>query len=313
MVVRQNGFYVAVQAMQATTTGLAPWQQIDLSSATVSASIDIPDLPPEQGTFNLAFNGSNTTVPVVYSIGASNLQNAFNALPSIITAGGVTVTPDGSDFLVTFKANGTQPLISGATVDLYPASSITAVTDQAGTSSLPAIQILSIQQLPATFQNNFTFTSGIAFGELQMATPAMVARFNALPPGTQSLAAELEITVQFPGSDPQTILLAPVSVLRNVIRSGAIVQPPFPIALQQGTGVESWFFTVNALSSGAGTLSGIATASGASKLGRAGIFALSGISTGWFLNGYTGQSGAGYQEPDDFNASTNPVIWQQFL
>jgi hypothetical protein len=125
--------------------------------------------------------------------------------------------------------------------------------------------------------------------------------------------ANLEITVQYPGQDLQTILLVPVTVLRSVINPNAIIQPSYPTALAKGTGIESWFETITALSSGSGTLAGLATANGASPLGRSGLFQVSGVLNGWTLIAYTGQSGYGYQESGDFNVSTNAVIWVRFL
>jgi hypothetical protein len=365
MVVRSNGLYLSIRPMQATNTGSPPWQDIpDIASATISASIDVPDLLPTQGTWFATF-GANSTAALPYNIGPSNLQNALNGLASIISAGGVTVIQSSAedDFIITFNNNGAQGAITGATINLYPASGITTVQDQIGTSSLPSIQTLSIQQLPATFTSNFTAFPGAAYtcvilttggsgvnnlqvltlnplpyagtftitttygtsgpiqwsavgndiatalnaiggtpantwlasglaggpwditnttgtsisaltatltglvvpigvtGELLLATPGMIARFNSLPAGTLCLAANLEITVQYPGYDPETILLVPITVMRSVIIS-SVLTPPYYGAPQIYDPINSVFYALTApnqiatltLSSGAGVV-----------------------------------------------------------
>jgi hypothetical protein len=308
--VRNKGLYLAVCAMQQNSAGTTPWLNIDLTTATVRVTIDNADLFPTQGGFYL-ISGS-TSAALASNIGQTNVQNALNGLTTISGAGGLTVTQVGPDFVCTWNNNGAQPLITSSPGSLYPASQITVTETQAGTSSLPEIQVISIRQLPATLQGTFTVTSYTGYtaaqGELQLNTPGMLARFDSLGASVTSFAAVLQVDVQFPGQDPQTILQVPVTVNRDVLQSGISSLPPYFI-----TGyVESWFQTITGLSSGAGTLSALGTAGGQSKLGRAGFFFNVGITQGWTLVAYTSQSGPGFQQPNDFNASTNPVIWQQF-
>lgn len=227
MVVRENGWYIAIQAMQADLGGVSPWDSVDISTAQIKVSIDNPDLFPLQGEFFATF-GANNTANLINTIGSTNLEIALNGLASMTSAGGCVVVQEGTDLIITFNSNGAQTLLSATAVSLYPASSVYIYEDQAGTSALPSIQVMRLQQLPATLQSTFTTSGTTMAGELNLATPGMLARFNALPPNTPSFAAFLEVTVQFPGQDPQTILLIPVTVLRNVIRNGVIAVPPLP-------------------------------------------------------------------------------------
>jgi hypothetical protein len=391
--IRDNGLYLAIRAMEADTSNSRPWDDIDITAATVSVSIDNPDLFPTSGSFTLNFgptttgnltsgsasvtitgstagiangmyvvglgitagttatiSGSTVTLSanatasgtgeslyfynpsssLVSTVGASNLQVALNAIASIIAAGGVTATQTNTDFIVTWNNLGAQPLIQGNPGSLYPASSIQVLEIQAGSATLPEIQLIRILQQPATFQGTFTafpgagatvttltaggtginnlqqitlnpvpysgtFTLTTSYGtsgpisatgtgsdvqtallaigstpagtwlvsgnsagpynitnttgtsiaaltvnssglivpigmqgELNLATPGMVARFDALTSSTSEFAALLEVQLQFPGEDPQTILQVPVTVNRNVIRNGAISLPAYP-------------------------------------------------------------------------------------
>lgn len=391
--IRDNGLYLAIRAMQDDVTGFKPWSDVDISTATVSVSIDNPDLFPTSGTFPLRFgptatantvNGSssvtisgstagiingmnvsgvgiaigttiiivgsivtlstpaiasgtgsslyfyNQTASLAASVGSSNLQTALNSLASMSAAGAVTVSQQETDFVVTWNIDGVQPLIQGDSGSLYPASSIEVLEMQAGSSTQPEIQVIRVLQLPATFQGSFTpfpvagatvsvltaggagvnnlqritlnptpyagnwvlptsygrsgpinasatgadvqaalqaiagtpagtwlvsggssgpynvtNTTGLSVsalspdvsglvvaigmeGELSLATPGMVARFESLPAGANSFPAQLEVQLQFPGEDPQTILQIPVTVNRNIIRNGAIYMPSFP-------------------------------------------------------------------------------------
>jgi hypothetical protein len=309
--VRDKSIYLAIVAMQANTGGTTPWTAIDISAATIRVSIDAPDLEPTQGNFYLN-DGTGPTAALLSSIGPSNLQNALNGLAGITSAGGLTIEQIGQDFICTWNSNGAQSLLTATTGSLYPASTVLIANQQVGTSSQPAIQSIRVLQLPATIQSAFTLNSGSPAtmnGVLQLNTPGMLARFDALTPGTLTFNATFQVDIQFPGQDPQTVLQIPVTVHRDVIRDGTGASNSFSPILTEATGIQCLFGTVTALSSGAGTLSGLATANGA-RTGGAVIFSISGVTNGWYLTAYTAQAG---QKPDDYNVSTNNVIWVQFI
>lgn len=315
-VVRDKSLYLAIVAMMANAAGTTPWSSIDISTATVTVSIDNPDLFPSQGSFFLN-DGSGPTSALLWNIGNQNLQNALNALANITTAGGLTCEVIGTDFVLTWNNNGPQSLLTAATGSLYPASAIVVKELQLGIVGgagigRPEIQSIQINQLPATLQSSFTITAGSPMtmnGVVSLNTPGMLARFDSLLPTVQSFDAILQVDIQFPGLAIQTILQIPVTVHRDVVRGGISALPPFSSPLTFANGIELLFGIVTALSSGAGTLSGLATING-QRTGGGVIFSISGITNGWTLQPYTGQPG---QPPDDYNVSTNNVIWVQFI
>jgi hypothetical protein len=428
--IRDNGLYLAIRAMLPDISGNQTWDDINITTATVIASIDNPDLFPASGSFGIAFgptsagtlvNGSesvtitgstagilsgmtvsgngipagttatiagstvNLSSPATVSASgvalyffnassmqpvttaAGTLQSSLNALPSITGAGGVLISQDDNDFIVTWALNGAQPLLTGNAASLYPASTIQIIEIQAGTAFVPEIQLIRIVQLPATLQNTFTpfpgaaasvviLTAGgsgvnnlqqitlfpvpyngtwvittsygsttVAYnvsaaalqaalsaitgtpagtwlvtgnaggpfnitnttgtsiaalvinavglivpvgmqGELNLATPGMVARFDALPAGTNEFDALLEVQIQFPGSDPQTILQVPVTVLKNVIRNGALVTPPYALGLTLAAADARYLQLANWLNSNPTALS--VSAAGSSSVAR---------------------------------------------
>jgi len=320
-VVRDKILPLAIVAMQADSSGTVPWDAIDISVATVTVSIDNPDLFPSQGSFYLN-DGSGPASALLSTIGNQNLQNALNALANITAAGGLTCEIIGSDFVLTWNNNGPQSLLTASTGSLYPTSQITVTEVQLGVTGgagvgKPEIQSIQISQLPATLQNAFTITAGTPAtmnGILSLATPGMLARFDALPPGTQSFNATLQVDIQFPGdAEARTVLQIPVTVHRDVIKNGVSALPPFSTPLTFTNGIELLFGTVTALSSGAGTLSGLPTING-QRTGGGVMFSISsGATNGWYLRAGTDVTTTGIQRPDDFNSSTNAVVWQQFL
>lgn len=72
------------------------------------------------------------------------------------------------------------------------------------------------------------------------------------------------------------------------------------------------FGIITALSSGSGTLSGIATANGATPINTAVSFAVASVPQSWYLASGPAATGSGIQRPDDYNALSNPVHWVQF-
>ena len=68
---------------------------------------------------------------------------------------------------------------------------------------------------------------------------------------------------------------------------------------------------VDALSSGSGTLSGVPTVNDSTSLNTIVDFLVSGIPNKWFLDIGQDATGPGVQRPDDWNTSTNAVVWRQ--
>lgn len=92
------------------------------------------------GTFTLTY-GADTTAALAWNATAQEVEDALNALTSITSAGGVSVTGDvDTGYTVTFDSNGDRTAITGAVVSGMPGGcSVLAEVSQEGTGSLPEI------------------------------------------------------------------------------------------------------------------------------------------------------------------------------
>ncbi len=133
-----------------------PWRYVSLPT-TAYVGIGSPGQRPASGTFTLSWGG-DTTSALAYNASAATVQTALNALASITTAGGVTVSAsaDGGPYQITWNNAGSRAAITGEPAALYPLSVITVYTDREGTVSLREIQILSLDRSPAALAETFT-------------------------------------------------------------------------------------------------------------------------------------------------------------
>ena len=125
------------------------------ASPTIKVAVGEIDTPPSAGTFTLTF-GADTTSALAYNITAAELQTALNALSSITSAGGVTVSLIGNSFSIAFNNVGARTDITSNGSGLVPLSSAQITTIQQGTVSLPEIALLHLQVLVAGYTNSFT-------------------------------------------------------------------------------------------------------------------------------------------------------------
>jgi hypothetical protein len=133
---------VSLRFLQPATTGAA-WTDINYSTAVVTMGIGEASAFPQSGTFTLTY-GANTTSALAYNVSASAVASALNALASITSAGGVTVTsPKTGAYVITFSSAGVRTAISG-TSSLFPNTSIVDSEVVAGTVSVPEVQIIQL-------------------------------------------------------------------------------------------------------------------------------------------------------------------------
>lgn len=135
---------------QPLNTGQPIYNYVDMSAAGIVLSVATPTPAiPTLGDFALSF-GSDMTDLLPWNCSSYDLTVALNALASIITAGGVTVSGNvGGPFFARFVANGAQALLTVAANALYPASSISVVQYQAGSTAVPESQAITLAQLTA--------------------------------------------------------------------------------------------------------------------------------------------------------------------
>ena len=131
------------------------WEFVDLPS-TLYVGVGPVGQTAQSGTFTLTF-GANTTSAIAYNASAATVAAALNALASIISAGGVTVTGGaGGPYQVAFVSVGSRAAITGTLDALYPLCTLENYPLREGTGSLTEIQLLVIDRQPAALASTWS-------------------------------------------------------------------------------------------------------------------------------------------------------------
>ena len=138
-------------------TGLAtfPRQEADSSGLSFKVAVGQIDESPTGGTWLLSYGG-NTTSALAYNATADQVQTALNALASITSAGGVTVTRIADNYNVVFNQDGARTALTSDSDSLLPLSVAGISVLQEGTASAPAIYLVHLQRTVAAFASSFT-------------------------------------------------------------------------------------------------------------------------------------------------------------
>jgi len=122
---------------------------------TIRVAIGKIDALPTGGSLSITY-GANTTGAIAYDATASAIQTALNALASVTSAGGVTVTlVSNSMFQVAFNSVGVRSGFTADSAGLVPTSSVKIIELRAGTASLTALYLFKVKQSAAVFQNSW--------------------------------------------------------------------------------------------------------------------------------------------------------------
>lgn len=121
-----------------------PWRYVDLTGSSIRVAIGNPGGDPTSGTFTLTFSGDTTTA-LNYNATASEVDTALNALASMVTAGGCTVTDASAGYQVTFDSTGDQALITATTDSLSPSSSAYIYEATTGDGSTNEVQVVTLE------------------------------------------------------------------------------------------------------------------------------------------------------------------------
>ncbi len=143
-------------------------------STAVTLAIGRIDEAPLSGTFRLNY-GTDATEVLNYNATAAQVQTALNALPSITTEGGVTVTKTNNSFRVIWNtANTTANNLSYSFNELYPTSSIGVNKVKTGSSILGQKQIyqVHIKQAPVANITSFVNQDAPAVNVSQIHAPS---------------------------------------------------------------------------------------------------------------------------------------------
>lgn len=134
----------------------SPLKNITINSETLKVALGRVDQAATSGTFTLTFDG-DTTSALAYDISSADLQTALNALTSITTAGGVTISGnDGGPFTIAFDSVGAQDYITGDLILLEPASVLGNIRKQTGDGSTKEIQVVRILEGVVALQSSFS-------------------------------------------------------------------------------------------------------------------------------------------------------------
>lgn len=120
---------------------------------TIRLAIGRVDNPAIDGTMLIAFGG-DTTTELAHNASASDIETALNALPSVVSAGGVTVQSiSETTFQITFDSVGTQfsPVID--TSGLVPTCGSKVIEARAGSATAKAVYIIKVYQSVSVYQN----------------------------------------------------------------------------------------------------------------------------------------------------------------
>lgn len=98
------------------------------------------------GTFPLTFGAETSPILCDFDATADEIEDSLNAIPGIVTAGGVTVAGVEGNFTITFNTVGVRANISSNASDLVPLSVIQIAEAVTGSVSVREVQTLRIKQ-----------------------------------------------------------------------------------------------------------------------------------------------------------------------
>ena len=141
---------------QLTNNQGRPFQNIQLTTETLKVALGRLDEKSTGGTFSLDFDGDDTSA-ILYNDTAANIEIALNALASVTSAGGVTVTGDAAGpWTVSFVNVGARTSIIGDSTLVTPLSDLIITTITEGDGSTKEVQVIKLKESPVAVQTTFT-------------------------------------------------------------------------------------------------------------------------------------------------------------
>lgn len=142
--------------VEQTGLGSYPRQEVTgLGTPGIRVAVGQIDASPTSGHFHLTFGG-DTTSNQNYAVTAAQLQTDLNALASITSAGGVTVSKVGDNYAIKFNSNGSRGAFTGDAAALIPLSNVGISVLQEGDATHPEIVLVHLQQNVAALATSFT-------------------------------------------------------------------------------------------------------------------------------------------------------------
>lgn len=125
------------------------------AGAVLRVAVGLVNQSPTAGTWSLSYDG-DTTSDLAYDASASAVQTALNALASITSAGGVTVSRVGDAYSIEFNTVGARDPITGSAGTLVPLSSVSLQTLQEGTASVKEVVFAQVKVRPIALCETFS-------------------------------------------------------------------------------------------------------------------------------------------------------------
>jgi hypothetical protein len=150
---------IEIYLVESTQVSSYPRQELPFPvSPGIKVAVGAIDESPAAGTWTMSYGG-NTTSALAYNATAAQLQTALNALASITSAGGVTVSKIGDNYNIAFNLVGARTELTTDSTALIPLSTAIVAILQQGTASKVAISLVHLQRTVAGLATTFTQTS----------------------------------------------------------------------------------------------------------------------------------------------------------
>lgn len=187
---------------------------VDLTAThTISLAIGTPGASPSSGTYTIT--SGHTTSALAYDITAANLETAFNALEEVNTDGGLDVTGEFPDYLLSWRTVGAKTAITSDPSLLYPQSSVLLTTLTAGDGTHKQVVLMRLRQDPIVTQASWSNDTGPAgyIANVSMATLPLYQFMGA----DESKEATIEIKLTKTADSTTTrILQAKINLLNSL-------------------------------------------------------------------------------------------------
>ena len=126
------------------------------AGSTIRLAIGKIDSRAIDGTMRIGFDGDTTTA-LAFNATDIQIDAALNALPSVISAGGVTVdTVSATTFQVSFVSIGSRPHLALDTAGLVPSCGSKFIVARAGSPTTKAVYIVKVFQSVSVYQSTWT-------------------------------------------------------------------------------------------------------------------------------------------------------------
>ena len=205
-------------------TTQSPAADIDYSAASVTVGVGVVGGRPASGTFTVTdTSATQTTSPLPYNSTAQQVQTAIQASLTTNWSEASVSGARGGPFTIQNGQNGSLTALFG-TASMWPLSAVSINRLQAGSSSLPEMQTLSLLTLPVALQNTWTASQNpdVLSGQLALNTAAIEEAMGS----NASLGASISIKVVPAGGQAFTVYQNNFTIQNDLIDGAPSIPTP---------------------------------------------------------------------------------------